>query len=120
VRHVGDAQQHIVQRRLQLVALGGKAALAFAKLAACGHSGFGCLRIASFARQPNRFAEVVDLAAMFVALGGDFAKARIEMRCFIELHKEVGLPPTSKRKAHAIGIGTEEADIDHVRRLAAQ
>lgn len=42
------------------------------------------------------------------------------MRCFIELHKEVGLPPTSKRKAHAIGIGTEEADIDHVRRLAAQ
>ena len=42
------------------------------------------------------------------------------MRCLIELHKEFGLPPTSKRKAHAIGIGTEEADIDHVRRLAAQ
>ena len=73
VRHVGDAQQHIVQRRLQLVALGGKAALALAKLAACDHSGLGCLRIAGFARQPNRFAEVVDLTAMFITLGRDFA-----------------------------------------------
>ena len=73
VGQVGDAQQHIVQRRLQLVALGGKAALALAELTACGHSGFGCLRIAGFARKPNCFAEVVDLAAMFVALGSDFA-----------------------------------------------
>ena len=38
----------------------------------------------------------------------------------VELHKKFGLPPTSKREAHAIGIGTEEANIDHVRRLAAQ
>ena len=73
VRHVCDAQQHIVQRRRQLVALGGKAALALAKLAACGHGSLGRLRIACFARKPSCFAEVVHLAPMFVALGGDIA-----------------------------------------------
>lgn len=111
VRKVGDSQQQVAQRHLDLGVLVVERLLAFAERTTFGHQRLGVFLLP--AQHADLLRKVVDSGPGCVAFCGDVAQPHVETHCMIEHLQQFGLCSPGECRMHRVGLRAKQPDINH-------